>query len=614
MSRFRVGTLAIGLAAAALAGCGDDSKSPSVPPAGTPPAAAGAAPAGGMRFEECAEAKGLRFRTNFLPLEQGQNFRINLYDHGCGIVVSDFDGDGDDDVLLLNQLGANALFRNRGDGSFEDVTKDSGVALADRICVSAAAADADGDGDADLFITTTRGGNAYFVNEGGMKFRDATNEAGLELVAESEVPVFFDADGDGDLDLFVTNTARWTLEIYDNEMKYWRGKRTLDELIESERLYDVYYRNDGKGKFTDATKEANLAGKGWGGDVAVFDADGDGDLDLFVCNMFGASTLHRNDGKGRFTDATEEMLGRTSWGAVGTRAFDYDNDGRLDLCVVDMHSDMWMPVDIDPKHIEPGRKYASFFARSIELGLSTPEQDRQFEIKAGVDRGKVFFGNALHRGLGGGKYEEVSDRAGAETFWPWGCVEGDFDGDGFQDLFLPSGMGFPFFYWRSPLLRNRGDGTFVDVCRPAGTEPPPGGNFSPETIGGRPAARSARCAATADFDGDGRLDLLVSNFNDRVFLYRNTTPAKRWMALRLVATRTNGDAIGALVRVTAGGRTLLRQVQAAGGYLSQSSNRLHFGLGDAASVEKVEIRWPSGQVQVLQDPKIDRVTVVTEPK
>ena len=600
--------MALGLAAA-VSGCGDP-PAPAAAPATAPATAAAAGP----RFEECAEAKGLAFRTNFLPFEQGLNFRINLYDHGCGVVVADFDGDGDDDAYLLNQLGSNALFRNKGDGTFEDATKDSGTDLEARICVAAAAADADGDGDADLFVTTTRGGNAYLVNEGGMKFRDATKEAGLELVSESEMPVFFDADGDGDLDLFVGNTARWTLEIFDNEMKYWRGKRTLDELIDSERLKDVFYLNDGKGKFTVATKEAGLEGKGWSGDVAVFDADGDGDLDLFVCNMFGASTLHRNDGKGKFTDATREMLGKTSWGAVGARAFDYDGDGILDLFIADMHSDMWMPFDFDPALVEEKRKYVSFMARMIELGTATPDQDAEFEAKAGVKREEVVFGNTLFRGLGGGKYEEVSDKAGAETFWPWGCVEGDYDGDGFQDAFIPSGMGFPLFYWRSPLLRNKGDGTFEDVCRAAGMEPPPGGNFSPQTIGGRPAARSARCAATADFDGDGRLDLLVSNFNDRAFLYRNTSAPGRWLAIRLVATRSNRDAIGALVKVTAGGRTHLRQVQAAGGYLSQSSNRLHFGLGKADSIEKLEIRWPSGQVQVIEKPKIDAVTVITEPK
>jgi len=613
--------------ASLLGACGDDA--PPAGPAAPPPApATGPAPAPapaplpapppsaagpGIRFEECSDRAGLKFRTTFLSSEQGENFKINLYDHGSGVSVADFDGDGRDDVYLLNQLGPNALFRNRGDGTFEDVTAAAGVGLADRISVAAAFGDGDGDGDLDLYVTTTRGGNAYFENLGGGKFRDATKEAGLTLVCESEIPAFFDADGDGDLDLFVTNTARWTLENYEEDLHYYRGKRSLGELLTSEKQWNAFYRNDGKGRFTDATEEAGLRGKGWGGDVAVFDMDGDGDLDLFVCNMFGSSLMYRNDGKGVFADVTRDVLGRTSWGTVGARAFDYDGDGLLDLYVVDMHSDMWMPFDFEAKNVQEDRKYPSFLARGVELGLATPKEDRDFEVSTGVRHDEVLFGNTLFRNKGGGAFEEVSDRAKAETFWPWGVAEGDFDSDGHVDAYIPSGMGYPLFYWRSPLLRNRGDGTFEDVCRTAGTEPPPGGTLSGEMIGRRHAARSARSAATADFDGDGRLDLVVNNFNDRAFLYRNVSPPARWCGLRLVAARGDRSAVGALVKLTAGGRTQVRQVQAAGGYLAQSSNALHFGLGAAAAVDRVEIRWPDGTLQTLEHPKVDALTTVAEP-
>jgi hypothetical protein len=590
---------------------------PSVPPL-APPGSEAPSPApgpqAGPRFEECAEKAGLKFHNTFLRPEQGENFKINLYDHGSGLAVADVDGDGKDDVLLLNQLGPNALFRNKGDGTFEDVTAKSGVALDDRICVAAAFGDADGDGDQDLYVTTTRAGNVYFRNEGGCRFVDATKDAGLTFVAESEIPTFFDADGDGDLDLFVTNTARWTLETYDESLKYWRGKRSLDELIQSEKQHDVFYRNDGKGRFVDATKEAGLEGKGWGGDVAVFDVEGDGDLDLFVCNMFGSSALYRNDGKAKFADVTREVLGKTSWGAVGARAFDYDGDGLLDLYVVDMHSDMWMPFKgFEADQVNEKAKYPSFLHRAIELGFVKAAEEREFEVSASVRRDEVVFGSTLFRNKGNGAFEEVSDRAGAETFWPWGVAEGDFDSDGHLDAYIPSGMGHPLFYWRSPLLRNRGDGTFEDVCKAAGTEPPPGGPLMETVIEGKRARRSARAAATADFDGDGRLDIVVNNFNERAYLWRNVSPAARWCQVSLVASKGDRSAVGALVKLTAGGRTQVRQVQAAGGYLSQSSNRLHFGLGAAASVDRVEIRWPSGATQVVEKPKVDALTVITEP-
>jgi hypothetical protein len=602
------------------AGC-DSKPEPQKPPApavgGDSKPAPEAAPApAGMKFEERAEAAGLKFVMKFLPAEQGENFKINFYDHGCGVAVGDYDGDGLDDVFFCNQLGPCALFHDLGGGKFADVTKDAGelsAALDGKICVGCVWADVDGDGLEDLFVTTVRGGNVLLKNLGGGKFRDATKESGLALVTESWSPCFFDMDGDGDLDLLVTNTAHWTYDQYDDRQRYFVGKITLDELISSPKEPNVLYRNDGKGHFTDVTEASGMRGTGWCGDMAVFDYDGDGALDVFVCNMFGSSVLYHNDGKGKFTDVTKQVLGRTSWGAVGARAFDYDGDGRLDLFVVDMHSDMWMPFNIDPAFVEEHRKYRSFLERSIQLRLASPKADQEFAQKVGIKPDEVLFGNTLYKSRSDGKFDEVSDAANAETLWPWGIAEGDYDCDGFVDAYIPSGMGLPLFYWRNPMLKNRGDGTFVDVCKEAGLEPPPGGTETEQYVGARRVVRSSRAAATADFDGDGRLDLVVNNFNDRAFYFHNVSPARHWCELRLVGTKSNREAIGALVRVTAGGKTQLRQVQAAGGYLSQSSSVLHFGLGDATAITKVEIRWPSGATQTLTPPSIDTRTTVTEP-
>jgi hypothetical protein len=618
--------------AAAAAGCGAETPAgggakppapaPAAPGAAEPapakgPAAAPPAPAAmTMKFEECAETAGLKFRMSFLPDEQGEKFKINLYDHGAGVAIADVDGDGRDDVFFCNQLGPCGLFKSAGPGKFADVTKDAGdlaASLAGKICVGAAFGDADGDGDQDLYVTTTRAGNVYLVNEGGFRFRDATKDAGLTLVLDSWSPVFFDADADGDLDLFVTNTARWTLEDFDAKQNYFRGKASLWDLVASEKEWNVLYRNDGKGVFTDVTEAAGMKGRGWGGDTAVFDADADGDLDVFVANMFGSSVLHANDGKGVFTDVTRESLGKTSWGTVGARAFDYDGDALLDLYLVDMHSDMWSPADMDPRLVEESKRYPDFFTRAMQLGLASPDQEQKFVTALQIKKDEVFFGNSLFRNQGGGKFEEVSGKAKAETFWPWGIAEGDYDCDGHVDVFIPSGMGYPYFYWRSPLLRNRGDGTFEDVAAKAGTDPPPGGKETAELVApGRRVMKSGRAAATADFDGTGRLDLVVNNFNDRAHLWRNASQPRHWCELKLVGTKSNRDAIGAVVRLTAGGRKQIRQVQAAGGYLSQSSNVLHFGLGDAAAIESIEIVWPSGKKQTVESPRIDARTTVTE--
>lgn len=579
---------------AGLAGCGE--QAPARSPERRPTL-------GGMRFEERAEASGLRFHCAFLPGEQGETFRMNLYDHGAGLAVADVDGDGDDDVYVCSQQGGNGLFLNDGTGRFTDVTARAGVALDGVVSVAASFADVDGDDDLDLYVSTTRGGNVLFRNRGDGTFEDTTSAAGLALVAHAQVPAFFDADGDGDLDLLVVTTARWTTEQQGTGGRHWQGPESIAEMMRSPVEYNHYYRNRGDGVFDEATADAGLAGPGWGSDTAVFDYDEDGDLDVFVARMFGRSTLFANDGRGRFTDVTPTTLVRTSAGAVGAKAVDLDGDGRLDLFTADMHSDMWMGYDWDPRS-QPET------ARTLRFAATPSPVSEAYRLLPE----EVVFGNTLHLNRGRGRFVETSEAAGVETLWPWGVAAGDFDGDGDEDLYVPSGMGYPFAYWRSPMLRNRGDATFEDVAAAAGLEPLPGGPFAERPIGGRPAAKSLRAAATADVDGDGRLDLVVTSFNGPVLLFLNRSAPRPWLGLRLVGPPGNRGAVGAVARVHVGPRTFVRMVHAAGGYLAQSSNTLHVGLGDAAGTPRVEVRWPDGLVEDLGPRAPGRLWVVTHPK
>ncbi|HEX3150036.1 MAG TPA: CRTAC1 family protein [Gemmataceae bacterium] len=568
-------------------------------------------------FKESADESGIKFMMQYLPGEQGEKFKINLYDHGCGVAVGDFDGDGFDDIYLVNQLGPNMLLRNKGDGTFDDKTAEAGVALGDRICVSATFVDYDNDGRQDLFVTSTRGGNVLFHNEGNGKFRDVTAEVGLDHKGHSQSAHFVDFNNDGHLDLLVTQTAEWTLSAQEPKLGYHIGKSTYFETAGSKKEFNILYRNDGKGKFT-VVPESGLEGLGWASDACPFDYDGDGLMDVVVSNMFGRAQLYKNLGNFKFKEVTKEVLGKTPWGGMGANVFDSGNKGLLDLYIVDMHSDMWLPSpDYDLSTIDPKKKNPYLgvpfderdprYAQGVEAG-------RRFHDLVQMKTDEVVFGNTFHKNLGGGKFVEMSGPTNLENFWPWGIAAGDFNNDGLVDLFITGGMGYPFNYWPNLLMMNDGKENFVDRAKELGIEPPSKGINLPDKIGGKDAPRSSRSAAIADFSHNGRLDLIVNNFNDHPYYFKNIGKGGHYLELKLTGTKSNRDAIGAVARLYVGNEIMTRQLSSACGYLAQSSKVLHFGLGDRAKIDKVEITWPSGKKQTLAAPELDKVVAVTEPK
>jgi hypothetical protein len=420
----------------------------------------------------------------------------------------------------------------------------------------------------------------------------------------------------------VTRTADWTGKQVNPSSRHYPGTNTILELAAKPREDNVLYHNERNGTFKQVPDAAGLKGKGWSVDVAVLDYDEDGWPDVVVSNMFGAAQLYRNNGDGTFTEVTRRTLGRTSWGGMGCKAFDFNNDGRLDLFLVDMHSDMWGPSRNDPGMLafakkNSGVKYPTVTgaARQFPKLIANVEQQEERLVEAfHIEPDTVVFGNTFFKNLGGGKFEERSDRAGLETFWPWGIATGDFDNDGFEDVFVPSGMGYPFFYWPNVLMMNNGNETFTDHARAEGIEPPPGGIYQEAPISGKPAARSSRAAAVADFTNTGRLDVVVNNFNDYPYFFQNQFPRRNYIEFRLRGTKSNRDAVGAIVRLHADGAVMTRQVSPASGYLAQSSKTVHFGLADRARVDRVEIRWPGGKRRTtIESPALNQCHDVEEP-
>jgi hypothetical protein len=461
-------------------------------------------------------------------------------------------------------------------------------------------------------VTTYRGGNRLFRNKGDGTFDDVTAQAGVGYVGHSNGATWLDYDLDGDLDLFLCNIGEFTTKERSEEADwFYRGvalpfgevAKRADARNPGEGC--ILYRNKGDGTFEDATQSAGIGAAEWNGDASVADYDLDGDPDLYVSNMFGANRLFRNAGAGKFEDVTSEALGRTSWGGMGTCFFDGNGDEWPDLYVVDMHSDMYLSPQ-DMNKVRENKKY--------DTALGSGPEERPNVVVPETARGTtVLFGNTYFENKGDGTFTEQSTRAHLETWWPWGIAEGDFNGDGAEDLFVPSGMGYPYFYWPNRLLMNDGKGTFANAARAAGLERPAKGiRIEGAEIASVPFVRSSRAAAVSDLDGDGDLDLIVNNFNHEPYLYRNDSPPGRALRLQL-RNRAKAAAYGARVKVVAGGRTISRQLANAHGYLQQSSAILHVGLGSATAVDRVEIFWPGTKSpQVVEKPALDRVVTVDQ--
>ncbi|MGO8759265.1 MAG: CRTAC1 family protein [Terracidiphilus sp.] len=526
-----------------------------------------------VEFEDVTAAAGIDFRLRNSLSPQRYSIETML----GGVAVFDYNNDGLLDIFFTNGAAIpslektdpsywNRLYRNNGDGTFTDVTERAGVKGVG-YSMGVAAADYDNDGFVDLYVAGVNS-NQLLHNNGDGTFTDVTEHAGVKgLVpgtgkAWAITAGWFDYNNDGLLDLLVVNYLDYN--VANAALCSIDDARTYCSPNNFAGTPNILYRNNGDGTFTDVSASSHVGrtiGKGMG--VAFADYDNDGFTDVFISNDTWPNFLLHNNGDGTFTDVAMEMgVAYTSNGRVvagmGAEFRDLDDDGLPDIFHTAMTGDTF----------------------------------------------------PLYRNSGD-HFDDLTESSGIAAFshrtTAYGTGAFDFNNDGRKDLFIASGaildnemevLHRPTRFPNSILL-NRGGMTFSDVSATAG-----------ETF---QAPGIHRGAAFGDFNNDGRIDAVVTAINERPRLFRNVTEnGNHWIILKLIGKRANRDGIGTKVKITTSQGTQYNHATTAVGYSSSSDKRVHFGLGSAATINKIELRWPNGVRQVLTDVKADQVLTIVE--
>jgi hypothetical protein len=541
-----------------------------------------AAPIVPGKFTDTTAASGI----NFHGVASHTSHKYLLETMGSGVAVLDYDNDGLLDVFFVNGAPLddptpkgtipekrspqdwNRLYHQRKDGTFEDVTEKAGLKGVG-YGMGVAVGDYDNDGFEDLYVTAY-GGNHLYHNNGNGTFTDVTvqSKTGGDTSAGSSwytSAAWVDLDNDGLLDLVVLRYVRWDFnDVWCGEHR--EGYRAYCHPDIFPPITPLVYHNNGNGTFTEAAAKYGLNTPGKGLGVAIADFDRDGKIDLAIANDSMPEFLYRNTGDGTFVEtglAAEVAVdsdGRT-YAGMGIDFQDFDNDGLPDLVITNLAN----------------QKYA------------------------------------LYRNNGDGSFTYDTYMSGLATMTllhsGWGIHFLDYDNDGLKDLLIVQGhdldtveLNFPQLHYREPMLlaRNMGKGKFVDVSAQSGAV------FQQRWVG--------RGMAVGDLDNDGRLDAVVTTNGGPAYLLHNETPTRNhWLTLSLEGHKSNRDAIGAEIKVMTSQGAQYWTVSTAGSYLSSNDKRAHFGLGADASAQSIEIRWPSGIHQTLNNVAGDRVLHVDEP-
>lgn len=511
-------------------------------------------------FQEISRETGLDFTHSI-----GDDDLTNIiFSTGGGALFFDYDRDGWIDIYACSGtwlegvskmekpsvLPGNRLYRNKGNGTFEDVTKKAGVG-GPWYSMGAVAGDFNNDGYPDLFISNY-GPNVLLKNNGNGTFSDVTKKAGVAGGAECSVgAVWFDYDNDSYPDLYVGNYL-----AFDPEYKYYYAPDGFPGPMAYDAQKDVLYHNNGDGTFEDVTEKMGIRdtdGRAMG--VGAADYDEDGFVDVYVANDHTLNYLWHNDGGKGFTD--RGTMSGTAFSQAGEATVsmsvdfaDFNEDGLLDLFVSD-------------------DTYCSLY-ENVGNGVFTDK----------------------------GIPSNIS--TSAAQFVGWSSSFMDYDNNGLIDIFKTNGALKHLYGQEDQMFQNEGGGKFKDISLELGKY------FSQEFVG--------RGACAGDYDNDGDMDIFVVNLNSHcVFLRNNKGNQNNWIILNLTGTTSNRDGIGARIKLTSGGKTQIAQRKTTTGYLSQNDPRIHFGLAKNQIVDLIEITWPSGKVQTLENVTPNQILEVKEP-
>ncbi len=537
-------------------------------------------------FEDRTDAAGVAYpHTNRMFKNPYAHIMEGYTALGAAVAVSDFNGDGFEDLFVTDSKedGVNRLYRNNGDFTFTEVGEEAGVAVgndANNASANALWFDYDNNGHPDLLVIRF-GQNILYENQGNGSFKDVTEQSGLgSLYLNCIAAVAYDYDLDNDVDLFLGNYFQ-PVNLFNPDTP-----RFFPESFETANNGGgvTLFQNNGDGTFSDVSAAAGFAISGWTLDLGHADMDHDGDDDLYVSADFGTDRFFVNNGDGTFTDTTEEAIGIDTKKGMNVDWGDFDNDGLFDIYVTNITDD---------------------YMRE---------------------------GNFLWQNNGDGTFSDVSRETGTyNTGWGWAGKFLDYDNDGWLDLYVVNG-------WVSGSEDNYVVDIFELIIQPgidlsdARIWPPMGDKtlsgyqknclfhnqqgmlFKNEAKRhGLDSQRDARGVAVADFDNDGRLDMFISNANSEPLLVRNVQPTQaNWVQLQLEGTRSNREAVGTRIRVTVDGEERISFVNGGNGFASQSTRRVHFGLAESSLIDRIEVLWPNGTTQTFSGLASNRIYRIVE--